>query len=126
MNRLEVGRRVAGEKTIRAMMSNQLGARAIGIHPAVAGAIATPFPIGGEKDGFGFGFQIETAPARPGGRSVRSCSWSGIWNTYFWIDPVQEIGVVVMMQFMPAHDAGAMDILGGVERRVYEELAPSP
>ena len=113
------GRRVAGEETLRAMMSNQLGTRAIGLHPAVAGAIATPFPIGGEKDAFGFGFQIETAPPRPSGRSVGSCSWSGIWNTYFWIDPANEIGVVVLMQFMPAHDAGATEVLSGVERIVY-------
>jgi len=103
-------------------MSNQLGRGAIGLQPAVAGAIATPFPIGGDKDGFGFGFQIETAPSRPGGRSVGSCSWSGIWNTYFWIDPANEIGVVVLMQFMPAHDAGALAILNGVERIVYERL----
>jgi methyl acetate hydrolase len=113
------GRRVAGEETIRAMMSNQLGARALGVHPAVAGAIATPFPIGGEKDGFGFGFQIEVAPPRPGGRGVGSCSWSGIWNTYFWIDPAKQLGVVVLMQFMPAHDTGAIEIVDGVERVVY-------
>jgi methyl acetate hydrolase len=119
-------RRVAGEETIRAMMSNQLGAGAIGVHPAVAGAIATPFPIGGEKDAFGFGFQIETAPPRPSGRSIGSCSWSGIWNTYFWIDPAKQFGGVVLMQFMPAHDAGAMAILNGVERIAYEQLAPSP
>jgi len=114
------GARVASEATMRAMMSNQLGTHPIGMHPAVAGAIATPFPIGGEKDGFGFGFQIETAPPRSGGRSVGSCSWSGIWNTYFWIDPANEIGVVVLMQFMPAHDPGAMAILSGVERIVYD------
>ena len=119
------GRRVAGEETIRAMMSDQLGARAIGIHPAVAGAIATPFPIGGEKDAFGFGFQIEIGPPRPDRRGVGSCSWSGIWNTYFWIDPANGIGVVVLMQFMPAHDAGALEVLNGVERIVYEQLAPS-
>ena len=120
------GRRVAAEETIRAMTSNQLGTRAIGMHPAVAGAIATPFPIGGEKDAFGFGFQIETPPPRPAGRSVGSCSWSGIWNTYFWIDPANEIGVVVLMQFMPAHDAGAMDILNGVERLVYAPASLNP
>jgi methyl acetate hydrolase len=113
------GRRVAAEKTIRAMMANQLGARVIGLQPAVAGAIAVPFPIGGEKDGFGFGFQIEAAPSRTGGRSVGSCSWSGIWNTYFWIDPAHQVGVVVLMQFMPAHDAGALAVLNGVERIVY-------
>ena len=111
--------RVVGEETVRAMMSNQLGSLRIGLQPAVPGAIASPFPIGGDKDAFGFGFQIETAPPRPDGRSVGTCSWSGIWNTYFWIDPVAAIGVVVLMQFMPAHDAGALAVLNGVERLVY-------
>ena len=120
------GRRVVRDKTIRAMMSDQLRGRAIGMQPAVAGAIAAPFPIGGDKDTFGLGFQIETAPPRPGGRSVGSCSWSGIWNTYFWIDGAARIGAVVLMQFMPAHDAGALEVLNGVERLVYEQRAPSP
>lgn len=115
------GRRVVGDETIRAMTSDQLRGRAIGMHPAVAGAIATPFPIGGDKDTFGLGFQIETAPPRAGGRSAGSCSWSGIWNTYFWIDAAAQIGAVVLMQFMPAHDAGAIEILRGVERLVYEQ-----
>jgi methyl acetate hydrolase len=113
------GRRVAREDTLLAMMSNQLGPMPIGVQPAVSGAIATPFPIGGEKDGFGLGFQIEAAPPRSSGRSAGSCSWSGIWNTYFWIDPANGIGAVVMMQFVPAHDAGALAILDGVERIVY-------
>jgi len=113
------GRRIVREETIREMTSDQLRGRVIGMQPPVAGAIETPFPIGGDKDTFGLGFQIETAPSRPGGRSVGSYSWSGIWNTYFWIDPANAIGVVVLMQFMPAHDRGAMAILSGVERIVY-------
>jgi methyl acetate hydrolase len=118
------GRRLVREATIDAMMSNQIGALRIGMQPAVPGAIASPFPIGGDKDTFGFGFQIETpgvtSPARR--RSVGSVSWSGIFNTYFWIDPVKQIGVTVLMQFLPAHDSGALAILDGVERRVYESM----
>jgi methyl acetate hydrolase len=114
------GSRLLQEATIDVMMSNQIGAQRIGLHPAVPGAIATPFPIGGDKDVFGLGFQIETPPPRSDGRSIGSCGWSGIFNTYFWIDPVKQIGVTVLMQFLPAHDAGAMEILEGVERRVYQ------
>jgi methyl acetate hydrolase len=121
------GRRIVQQTTLDAMTENQIGRiglQRIGLQPAVPGAIASPFPIGGDKDTFGFGFQIETAPPRDGGRgrSVGSCSWSGVFNTYFWIDPVKRIGVTVLMQFLPAHDAGALEILDGVERRVYELL----
>ncbi|HXI29290.1 MAG TPA: serine hydrolase domain-containing protein, partial [Vicinamibacterales bacterium] len=116
------GRRLAREATVAAMMSNQIGGLTIGLQPAVPGAIATPFPIGGEKDVFGFGLQIETPPVRSSGRSAGSAGWSGIFNTYFWIDPVQRLGVTVLMQFLPAHDAGALAILDGVDRLVYGAL----
>ena len=118
------GARLVSDETLGAMTSNQIGALRIGLHPAVPGAIARPFPLGGEKDAFGFGFQIETPPRRSSdgcGRSAGSVSWSGIFNTYFWIDFHAQIGVAVLMQFLPAHDAGAIEILEGVERIVYEQ-----
>jgi len=117
------GARLVKEATLRAMTSNQIGATRIGLHSAVPGAIARPFPLGGDKDAFGFGFQIETPPLRAdhgSGRSAGSVSWSGIFNTYFWIDLHNRIGVAVLMQFLPAHDAGAIEILEGVEKIVYE------
>jgi CubicO group peptidase (beta-lactamase class C family) len=52
-------------------------------------------------------------------RSSGSYGWTGIFNTYFWIDPRKEIAVVVLMQFLPAFDDAAVDILHGVERLVY-------
>ena len=114
------GARLVKEATLHAMTSNQIGALRIGLQPAVPGAIAEPFPLGGEKDTFGFGFQVETPPLRAAdGRSAGSVSWSGIFNTYFWIDPEKRLGVVVLMQFLPAHDSGAIEILTGVERIVY-------
>ncbi len=115
------GARVASEDTIRAMTSNQIGALHIGTPPATPGRIGRAFPIGGGKDGFGFGFQIESPPARSTngrGRSVGTCSWSGIFNTYFWIDLQRQIGATVMMQYLPALDAGALEILEGVEQIV--------
>jgi CubicO group peptidase (beta-lactamase class C family) len=49
--------------------------------------------------GFGLGFAVRTAPGRnplPG--SVGDFSWSGIYGTYFWIDPQEELFAVFMMQ----------------------------
>jgi CubicO group peptidase (beta-lactamase class C family) len=115
------GRRLLRESTAAAMTSNQIGALRIGEHPPVPGYVARPFPPGGAADGFGFGFQIHTqaptgeAPMRSSG----SYGWTGIFNTYFWIDPRKEIAVVVLMQFLPAFDDAAVDILHGVERLVY-------
>ena len=54
---------------------------------------------------------------RPG-----SGNWAGIFNTFFWIDPKEELGVIVMMQMLPFYDADAIATLQGVEQRVYSNL----
>ena len=82
-------------------------------------SLARPFPLGARKDKFGFGFQIETQPSDPEMRSPGSLSWAGIFNTYFWIDPLKELAAVVMMQLLPGNDEKAVDLFRGFERLVY-------
>jgi CubicO group peptidase (beta-lactamase class C family) len=56
--------------------------------------------------GWGLGFAVRTNPEfslLPG--AVGSYGWSGYWGTYFWIDPVERLAVVEMIQVPP--DAGA-------------------
>jgi methyl acetate hydrolase len=72
----------------------------------------------GFKDGFGFGFLINSK-AYDGARSAGSLAWAGIWNTYFWIDPKKGVAGVTMMQFLPFADKEALAVLGDFERAVY-------
>jgi CubicO group peptidase (beta-lactamase class C family) len=47
-------------------------------------------PLAGRS--FGLGFAIRTDPVSswtPG--AVGSFSWAGLWGTYFWIDPAEEL-----------------------------------
>ena len=60
--------------------------------------------------------------ARPNTRASGSGTWAGIFNTHFWIDPKNEVGVIVMMQTLPFYDDAAMQVLGGVEEIVYRNL----
>jgi CubicO group peptidase (beta-lactamase class C family) len=63
---------------------------------AMFGALA-PVPENGL--GFGLGFAVRTQAGRnplPG--SVGDYSWSGVSGTYFWIDPREQLIVVLMMQ----------------------------
>lgn len=52
--------------------------------------------------GFGLGFAVHLDPgasdriASPG-----TLSWGGIFNTYFWVDPAEEIVAVMMTQIFP-------------------------
>jgi methyl acetate hydrolase len=52
-------------------------------------------------------------------------SWAGIYNTEFWIDPVQHIGGVMMMQVLPFYDDGALRTLRDFEELVYRNLRES-
>ncbi len=63
---------------------------------AMFGAVAPTRDLG---YGFGLGFAVRTHPGRnplPG--SVGDHFWSGVTGTYFWIDPVEELVAIKMMQ----------------------------
>ena len=40
----------------------------------------------------------------PNGRSAGSLTWGGIFNSYYWIDPVQQVAAVIMTQILPFAD----------------------
>jgi CubicO group peptidase (beta-lactamase class C family) len=117
------------------MTSDQMAPLLVQEQPSANTMLARPFPFGGGKDRFGFGFQIESVPLRnaerglrntelqgAGLRSVGSYSWGGIYNTHFWIDPQQQIAAAVLMQVLPYYDEAAITVLRGVERLVYQHL----
>src|SRR5262245_46977446 len=116
------GTALVKDATIRLMASNQIGRVFVLQQPSANLELAKPFPFGGGKDKFGFGFQIEASPAQTGLRSAGSYSWGGINNTHFWIDPQKQIGVTVLMQLRPYYDDAAINVLRGVERIVYQNL----
>jgi methyl acetate hydrolase len=122
LNRGRVGSsRLLTERSIDLMTSNQLGSLKVAEQASTNLAIARPFPFGGGKDSFGFGFQIEERPAVAGLRSVGSLSWGGIFNTHFWIDPHRSIAAVTLMQVLPYYDPRALAVLRGFEREVYAQ-----
>ncbi len=52
--------------------------------------------------GWGLGFAVRTNPEAsnlPG--AVGSFNWSGVWGTWFWIDPVEKLIGVLMIQVPP-------------------------
>jgi CubicO group peptidase (beta-lactamase class C family) len=89
------GVRVLGPKTVELLTSN-----------AIEG---TDHPLG-RGAGFGLGFQILTdlgLAAEPG--SVGTISWSGIYGTAFWADPVEQLIGIVMVQRFPTSDLSLGD-----------------
>ena len=83
--------------------------------------LSLPFPLGAGVDTYGLGFQI-TEQQLPDMRAPGSMAWAGIYNTEFWIDRKNNIGAVLMMQYLPFYDAKAIEVLQGFEQRIYANL----
>ena len=78
------------------------------------------FPTIEKKWGLGFMLNMSEAPT---GRSAGSLSWAGLCNTFFWIDPIKNVGGVAMMQMLPFVDPQALDVFYDFETSVYAALA---
>lgn len=83
------GARVLRPETVALLSTNQLGNVAVDPGTQV------------QMFGYGFGVQGEagaaTDPSSPG-----SLSWGGLYYTYFWIDPREELVGILMTQLFPA------------------------
>jgi len=117
----DFGDRIIDAQLITAMGEDHTGRVRVRQMPTTNPALSQPFPLGAGEDGFGLGFQI-TARQDENRRAPGSMSWAGIYNTEFWIDPENQIGVVLLMQYLPFYDAEAIDVLRGFEQRIYQYL----
>ena len=91
------GTRLLGRKTVELMMTNHLrGDMAAMGQPRFSESSY-------EGIGFGLGFSVTLDPARAqilG--SAGECAWGGAASTAFWIDPVEDLAVIMLTQLMPS------------------------
>ncbi len=115
--------KILSESSVKMMGENNIGSIFVELQPALDPSLAKPFPLGAGHDKFGLGFQIASSdPQYARFRSAGSMSWAGVYNTEFWIDPVQHIGGVMMMRVLPFYDDGALRTLRDFEQLVYQNL----
>ena len=116
--------RILSERSVQEMGKNQIGAVLVTLQPDAMPELTRPFPLGAGHDKFGLGFQVTAdTPDAKTYRRPGSLSWAGIFNTEFWLDPRSGIGGVLMMQFLPFYDPGAIRTLRAFEATTYRELA---
>jgi CubicO group peptidase (beta-lactamase class C family) len=83
------GHRLLGRMTVDAMISNQIGS-------------GKPVYIRGAGYGFGLGFAVLTDPSKsPDALSIGSFTWGGANGTLFWIDPMEDLIGILMIQISP-------------------------
>jgi CubicO group peptidase (beta-lactamase class C family) len=95
------GVRILKRKTVAAMLRNQLPGEAVPIN------VSANDPI--RVVGFGLGFAVVVDVENLSLGPVGTGGWGGYANTFFFVDPANQLSAVVMTQFFPfaAHDLDA-------------------
>lgn len=91
------GVRLLGRKTVALMMSNHLG----GDMAAMGTARFSESTYTGIGFGLGFSVMIDPAAAQIVG-TPGECAWGGAASTAFWVDPAEEMAVVMFTQLTPS------------------------
>jgi methyl acetate hydrolase len=114
------GIRILRPETVTLMGRNQIGDLDAGVLATAMPALSNDvdfFP--GHKLRWGLGTMINQLPG-PDGRSAGTLSWAGLYNSYYWIDPVQRVAGLIMTQLLPFADRRAVGLYGRFERGIYE------
>jgi methyl acetate hydrolase len=118
------GASILRPETVALMSANQIGNLEAGIlkttNPALSNDVDF-FPGVQLRWGLGHMINIDSVPD---GRKAGSLTWAGLFNTYYWIDPVTRIAGVIMMQILPFADQQALKAYRSFERGIYHAIRP--
>ena len=110
------GVRILGRKTIDLMTRNHLP----NDEDLTRWALGSFSETANEGYGFGLGFSINLGPVRTATiGSAGEYAWGGAASTIFWIDPAEELVVILMTQFMPS---ATFDFRGQLKTLVYPAI----
>ncbi|MDP6951215.1 MAG: serine hydrolase domain-containing protein [Alphaproteobacteria bacterium] len=85
------GARILSPKSVELMSSNHIGELSVW-------DVYSPLAVGNLGDKFGLGFGIKSEAGQNELGSVGEYMWAGIFNTRFWIDPVENMSIVMLRQ----------------------------
>ncbi|MGH7094622.1 MAG: serine hydrolase domain-containing protein [Stellaceae bacterium] len=114
------GARVLKPETVALMAENHIGELPAGVLKTNNKPLTNDvdfFP--GQRVRWGLGYMLTLDPG-PNGRSPNSLTWAGIFNTYYWLDPVRRVAGVILTQILPFADHRAVALYGEFERAVCD------
>jgi CubicO group peptidase (beta-lactamase class C family) len=120
LNKGEIGgRRILKPETVKLMTENHIG----GLTVAVDGTQAQP---GAAQVRFGLDFAIHTDPKSAGAPyGTGTFYWGGAAGTWFWIDPVNDLAFIGMIQMQGGNRPGGLNFRADSAKLVYAAIAPS-
>jgi methyl acetate hydrolase len=120
------GVQVLKPDTVALMLQNHIGDLLVPklptSHPAISND-AEFFPGMAKKWGLTWLINTEDVPGR---RSAGSVAWAGLFNTYYWLDPKQQVTGLIMTQILPFADPTVLNLLDEFETAVYRTVKERP
>ena len=116
------GARLLRPETVALMGENHTGEIPAGVMKTALPETSSDvdfFP--GARIRWGLGYMLNLDPG-PNGRSAGTVSWGGLYNTYYWLDPVRRVIGLIMTQILPFADPRVVALYGRFERAIYEAL----
>ena len=105
------GRRYLKPETIALMTTDHVG--------PTSGVKRDYYYFPGDGSGFGYGFAVRTKELASEPGPVGEYRWDGVGGTFFWIDPADDMFVIVMMQ----SPSQRVRVEGEVRKIVYGAMA---
>ncbi|HVR35234.1 MAG TPA: serine hydrolase domain-containing protein [Methylomirabilota bacterium] len=102
------GTRLLKLESVAAMTRNQIG------------ELNGLFTVHGDK--FGFGFGVHSEKGKRHGASIGTCSWGGLYHTYFWLDPQRKVIGLLLTQLYPSDH---LSLRTSFQHAVYQALDAS-
>tara|TARA_B100000676_G_scaffold303998_1_gene355442 strand:+ start:471 stop:1634 length:1164 start_codon:yes stop_codon:yes gene_type:complete len=113
---------IISQKSINLMKTNQIGKLEVESISSVDHGLAASLDHDDSVEKkFGYGFMINnnnTLQGRPKG----SISWSGIFNSFFWIDFKHNIGCAIFMQMLPYLNEISLKTYYEIETCIYKNI----
>ena len=113
------GTRILKPETVQLMTQNHIGDLRVSLD-------GTTTQAGERAVGFGLDFAVYVDPAAehlPYGKG--SYYWGGAAGTWFWIDPVNDLAFIGMIQNQGGNRPGGLNFRADSARLVYDALVPS-
>ncbi|NUQ56585.1 MAG: beta-lactamase family protein, partial [Dehalococcoidia bacterium] len=92
------GNRILGSRTLRLMTQNHLAGGRDLTQMAIGAFSETAY----EGVGFGLGFAMTLGEVAAGTVGAGDYYWGGAASTIFWVDPTEDLSVILMTQLMPS------------------------
>jgi methyl acetate hydrolase len=116
------GERILSPETVALAFSDQIEGIAMPeVMRSCMPELSNDVPSLPVPQGWGLGFHLIKVDL-PGMRSAGTGAWSGIFNTYYWIDRAAGVGGVIMTQVLPFFDAKIVEAALAFETAVYAQV----